>query len=263
MILKLIFANILKIGLLGKPINIKYRKYIMLLNKIIHYKLYEYAINQIYELIKNNTLKPGDKIPPERDLVEFMGISRSSLREGLRVLEARGVIKSKPGGGRFIREIDKESFIDTDNIILRLEKTSILELLEAREVFELKIVEFAVKRASKDDIDEIQKVLIKSKKGKFENSINIVLEENNLDRDFHLSIARASHNFIFVNLVKMEFDLLENIREKTWKIPGRKQEQYLEHLEICKYIKEHNSKRAVEAMQFHLNNIRKAIINFI
>jgi len=95
-------------------------------------RLYESVTEQIINLIKNNELKPGDKLPPERELAEKLSISRGSLREAFRVLESRGLIKSKPGGGRFIREINNEDLIDTENVVLNLEKSSILELIEAR-----------------------------------------------------------------------------------------------------------------------------------
>jgi len=70
--------------------------------------LYENVIEQIMELIKNNELKPVDKLPPERELAEKLSISRGSLRQAFRVLESKGLIKSKPGGGRYIREIRKK-----------------------------------------------------------------------------------------------------------------------------------------------------------
>ena len=111
------------------------------------------------DLIKNNELKPGDKLPPERELAEKLSISRNSLREAFRVLESRGLIKSKPGGGRFIREIRENDHNNTENIILSLEKSSILELLEAREMFEVKIAQIPAQRATSEDIELIKKAL--------------------------------------------------------------------------------------------------------
>ncbi len=110
------------------------------------------------------------------------------------MLESRGLIKSTPGRGRFIREIRKNSHNNTENIILSLKKSSILELLEAREMFEVKIVELAAQRAISEDIELIKEVLNKMneeeelKDGK----------ETESDTEFHLAIAKASHNFVFV-----------------------------------------------------------------
>jgi len=220
-------------------------------------RLYESVIEQIMELIKNNELKPGDKLPPERELAEKLSISRGSLREAFRVLESRGFIKSKPGGGRYIREIRKNGLNNTKNIILSLEKSSILELLEAREIFEVKIAEIAAQRATAEDTELIEQVL---------NKMN---EEEELkddkktesDTEFHLAIARASHNFVFVNIIKLHLDLLRDTREKTQQIPGRREERWREHQAILQAIKEHDIKKAGEAMLKHLRKVREVLAN--
>ena len=218
-------------------------------------RLYESAIEQIMDLVKRSELKPGDKLPPERKLAEKLSISRGSLREAFRVLESKGLIKSKPGGGRYIREIRKNGN-NTENIILSLEKSSILELLEAREIFEVKIVKLAAQRATVEDIKSIEKAL---------NKMN---EEEELkddkktesDTEFHLAIAGASHNFVFVNIIKLHLDLLRDTREKTQQIPGRREERWREHQAILQAIKEHDSKKAGEAMLKHLRNIREIVV---
>ena len=228
----------------------------MKFREITPVRLYESVIEQIMNLIKTNELKPGDKLPPERELAEILSISRGSLREAFRVLESRGLIKSKPGGGRFIREIRKNGHNSTENIILSLEKSSILELLEAREMFEVKIAKIAAQKATPEDIELIEKAL---------NKIN---EEEGLkddkkmesDTEFHLAIASASHNFVFVNIIKLHLDLLKETREKTWKILGRREEQQEEHQTIFQAIKEHNIKKAGESMLKHLRNVKEAII---
>jgi len=220
-------------------------------------RLYESVIEQVVKLIKNNELKPGDKLPPERELAEKLSISRGSLREAFRVLESRGFIKSQPGGGRYIREIRKNGHNDTENIILSLEKSSILELLEAREIFEVKIVKLAAQRATVEDIKSMEEAL---------NKMN---EEDGLkddkktesDTEFHLAIASASHNFVFVNIIKLHLDLLRDTREKTQQIPGRREERWREHQAILQTIKEHDTKKAGEAMLKHLRKVREVLAN--
>jgi len=219
-------------------------------------RLYESVIEQITDLIKNNELKPGDKLPPERELAEKLSISRNSLREAFRVLESRGLIKSKPGGGRFIREIRENGHNNTENIILSLEKSSILELLEAREIFEVKIAEIAAQRATLEDIEIIGEALNKmNQKEELKDD-----KKTESDTEFHLAIAGASHNFVFINIMRLHLDLLKETREKTWKIPGRREKQYQEHQAIFQAIKEHNSKKAGEAMLKHLRNIREIVV---
>lgn len=226
----------------------------MKFKKIAPVRLYESVIEQIMGLIKTNELKPGDKLLPERELAEKLSISRGSLREAFRVLESRGLIKSKPGGGRFIREIRKNGYNSTENIILSLKKSSILELLEAREMFEIKIVELAAQRATTEDIEIIEKALNKMIEEELRND-----EKIQSDTEFHLAIARASHNFVFTNIMQLHLDLLHETRSRTWQISGRKKEQYQEHRAIFQAIKEHNSKKAGEAILEHLRNVKKAI----
>jgi GntR family transcriptional regulator, transcriptional repressor for pyruvate dehydrogenase complex len=232
----------------------------MIFKTITPVRLYEGVTEQIINLIKKNELKPGDRLPPERELAEKFSISRGSLREAFRVLESKGLIKSTPGGGRVIREINKEDFINTENIILNLEKSSILELLEAREMFEVKIVELAAKRATLEDIKSIEEIFnrVNKKKGNGDEEIGYQ-EKTELDTEFHLAIARASHNFVFLNIMRVHFNLLKETREKTWQIPGRKEEQENEHRAIFEAIKERNPQKAAQAMLNHLRNIREAV----
>jgi len=241
----------------GSPSNphSKSKEVDMEFREITPVRLYESVIEQIMNLIKNNKLKPGDKLPPERELAEKLSISRGSLREAFRVLESRGLIKSKAGGGRYIREIRKNGYSNTENIILSLEKSSILELLEARETFEVKIAEIVAQRATTEDIELIEKAL--SRMNKVEISDDNKTES---DTDFHLAIARASHNFVFINIIKLHLDLLKETRERTQQIPGRREERWREHLAILQAIEERDSKKAGEAILKHLRNVREVLV---
>ena len=219
-------------------------------------RLYESVIDQIMDLVKRSELKPGDKLPPERELAEKLSISRNSLREAFRVLESRGLIKSKAGGGRYIREIRKNGYSNTENIILSLEKSSILELLEARELFEAKIVKIAAQRATIEDTGLIEQILNKMSE---EEELKYG-KETESDTEFHLAIAKASHNFVFTNIIRLHLDLLKGTREKTQQIPGRREERWREHQAILQAIKEHDTKKAGEAMLKHLRNVREALV---
>ncbi|MBA7473564.1 HTH-type transcriptional regulator LutR [subsurface metagenome] len=208
------------------------------------------------DLIRNRELKSGDKLPPERELAEKFFISRGSLREAFLVLESRGLIKSKPGGGRYIREIGNVGYNNTENIILSLEKSSILELLEAREIFEVKIAKIAAQRATVEDTELIEQVLNKMNE---EEKLKVE-KKTESDTEFHLAIASASHNFVFVNIIKLHLDLLKDTREKTWQMPGRREKQYQEHQAILQAIKEHDTKKTGEAMLKHLRNVREVLV---
>jgi len=223
--------------------------------KIKPVRVYESVIEQIVTLIKNNKLKPGDKLPSERELAQKFFINRAPLREAFRVLEYRGLIESKPGGGRFIRDLRNDLYTDNEDVILNLTKYSILELLEAREVLEVKIAEIAAKKALEKDIIFIEEVMNKTKYK--ENSVKLIME---YDTEFHLSVSKATHNFVFVNMMKSHLDLLNETREKTMNVPGRLEKQFQEHRLIFEAIRNHDVKKAGEATLDHLKNIRNAIM---
>ena len=218
-------------------------------------RLYENVIEQIMELIKRNELKPGDKLPPERELAEKFSISRGSLRESFRVLESKGLIKSKPGGGRFIQEVGKDHIVYTENMVLNLKKSSILEILEARDVIEQKVAEIAANRATAKDLKAIEETIEGLSKAR--NSQERIESDNN----FHLAIVKSSYNFVFVDIMRLNLSLLNEIRGKNWAVPGRYKNTKEEHQLIYKAIKERNSKKAGEAMLNHLKNVRNSIIN--
>jgi GntR family transcriptional regulator, transcriptional repressor for pyruvate dehydrogenase complex len=96
-------------------------------------RIYEKIVVQIRQLIEEGKLKPGNRLPGERKLAETLGCSRTSLREACRVLEAEGLIVSKPGGGRFIQQLDQDITLKYRfNTVDMLEKTAIIYFLEAR-----------------------------------------------------------------------------------------------------------------------------------
>ena len=119
--------------------------------------LYEEVVNDLYALIDKSQMKPGEKLPPERELTEKLGISRNVLREAFHVLESRGIINSYQGKGRFLRKVPQEEGIETKYYSLskNLERCSMMEAYEVRQVLEVKAVELILRNATEADIDEM------------------------------------------------------------------------------------------------------------
>lgn len=223
--------------------------------KIKAIKRYEDVIKQIKKKISSGELKPGDHLPPERELAELMSVSRASVREALKVLEYMGLIESKPKEGTSIAFVQAE--------VLDKKLTSVFEnknyklindLLEMRQVMEPKIIEFAIIRASDQEISQIE--------DSFQLLTDIKDEELNTKADaiFHLAIAKASHNEFFIELIKSILDMMVEIRRKNISLSAdRKIIVIKEHREILLAIKRRNKEEAVEACTKHLSNIRAFI----
>ena len=119
--------------------------------------LYEEVVNDLYALIDKSQMKPGEKLPPERELTEKLGISRNVLREAFHVLESRGIINSYQGKGRFLRKVPQEEGIETkyDSLSKNLERCSMMEAYDVRQVLVVKAVELIIRNATEADIDEM------------------------------------------------------------------------------------------------------------
>lgn len=120
--------------------------------------LYEDVVEDLYQLIDEQGIEPGGKLPPERELIEKLNVSRNVLREGFHVLESRGIIVSHQGKGRFLRQQPgRTKLVSYDSLGKDLERHSMLEAYEVRQVLEVKGVELIVRNASDEDIDELEK----------------------------------------------------------------------------------------------------------
>ena len=124
-------------------------------NRAARTLLYEEVVKDLYQMIDEEHLKPGDKMPPERELMEQLDVSRNVLREAFRVLESRGVIVSHQGKGRFLRKQLQVSE-STDSLSKNLERCSLIEAYEVRQVLEVKGVELIIRNAAEKDIDDLE-----------------------------------------------------------------------------------------------------------
>jgi len=210
-------------------------------------KLSEKAIDQLKGLIDKGTLKPGDRLPSERDLSLRLGISRGILREALKTLESYGYLNRKPGGGTFIRELVNQ------NRDLSLSETmyraSYLDYLEVREMLEQKVVELAVERASPEELEELDQVVQLLAKAK---------PESELVLQFHHKLALTTKNIILSNFMQANYHLHKDfaLASDVSKNIQRKKEILREHRAILEAIKERNHKKARQAVTAHLKNVR-------
>lgn len=139
--------------------------------------LYEEVVKELYQIIDQDKIEPGDKLPSERELTERLGISRNVLREAFHVLESRGIIVSRQGSGRFLRQLPQTgSAVDQyESMSRNLERYSLQEAYEVRQVLEVKAVELIIRNANEEDLEELKQTLERLKK-RFELTHNTVGE---------------------------------------------------------------------------------------
>ena len=217
-------------------------------------RLYEEIVKQITDLIESGRLQPGDKLPPERLLAEQLNVSRTAIREALRSMESMGYIKSKVGGGTFIKAISIDNILSPFSTILLQDKKLIQELLEVRQLLEAEIAALACQRASQDDIDTMRSTLDNMHKDIESGGIGL-----KGDNAFHNALAAAAKNTAMSKILGLCDELLSKSRESTLLIPGQPIKSLMDHEEILDAVKTGDAELAKELMKQH---IIKAQANF-
>ena len=210
-------------------------------------RLYEEIVKQMIELIEGGTLKPGDKLPPERQLAEELNVSRTAIREALRSLESMGYIESKVGGGTFIREISLDNALLPFSAVLSKDKNLIKELLEVRQLLESEIALLASKRASEEDIERMEAALDLMRQEIDSGEIGL-----RGDNAFHNALAIASQNMAMSKILGLCDELLSKSRESTLRIPGQPAKSLEDHASIFNAIKDKDHLLAQQLMKQHM-----------
>lgn len=216
-------------------------------------KIYEEIVEQIKHLMAGGNLKPGDKLPAERDLAERLQVSRASVREAIRALEMMGFVEIHPGDGTFVRNTNTNDIIQPLAMFLAVEKTSLLEMFEIRRTFEAATARMAAERASDDEIVQIWNALENMRAG-----FNAHDSERGEEYDiaFHYAVAEATHNGLLIRLfrtISAEFTGSVSAARRQLYIDEHNPRKIIEqHLRIYEAIKAHNPDEAEAAMREHL-----------
>lgn len=213
-------------------------------------KVYEQVIEQIKNMIIDGTLKKGDKLPSERDLVEQLQVSRASIREALRALQIIGLIECRQGEGNFIKQNLENGLFEPLSIMFMLQKSESSEIMEIRKIIEVETAALAAQRISDEQLETLEIVI-----NTIKNS-NDEMDNVKIDKKFHYEIARASRNFLILNILNAISSLMDAfIKEARKRIlvdKNNKQVLAQQHEDIYKALKAHNPKKASEAMKKHL-----------
>lgn len=209
-------------------------------------------IDFINQYIQDNNLKSGDKLPSQEHLVEMMGVSRPSLREAVKTLEAKNILEVVNGKGIFLK--DKSPNIISAQVEFGREKESILELIEARRVLERGILHLVIQNAKDEELDEIERIL-----NVIMDKYNKGQKQNIEDRQFHLAIYNSCHNRIMQQLILS----IDSTFAKLWDFPLGMQDPFTDtmplHKSLFDSIRERNERKALSINDKILNMIYKEV----
>ena len=204
---------------------------------------------------KIKSMRVGEKLPSERVLAEEFGVSRNMLREKLRVLANKGMIESLPGKGNYVSNKQEEclvdylekSLFDDDN------KDALLEVVDVRSVIEKAICAKATENATQEDIAELERLC-----ELMEETRTDVKKYNEYDAQFHLRLAAASHNSLYLALLTSLFNISNRRMFLITELyPIRVDSSQIEHRGMIEAIKNRDKKaiKQIASKHYSINDI--------
>jgi GntR family transcriptional repressor for pyruvate dehydrogenase complex len=209
----------------------------------------EIIINEIIQHIKSGELKPGSKLPTERDMSHMFGVGRSSIREAIKALVLSGYLESSQGKGTFIKKDLPVSDMTLSNLQHALAAEQIMELMELRQILECNAVKLAAERARPEDIRRINEALERMQDCKTDFKKFYAP-----DFDFHVAIAEATHNEMICETMKQIIEKSHESYEKF--MPDRlcpPEQAILTARQIVSSIEDGEAEKASECMKAHLD----------
>lgn len=212
---------------------------------------------QFEQLILQGILRPGQKLPPERELAERFDVSRPTLREALHELEERGLIASRPGGANYVAEIVGDAFSESLVALLSSNQDSVFDYLEFRRDLEGLAAARAAEHATESDREYIREVFARMLDA---HERGDAAEEAEIDAELHMAIVEAAHNIILTHVMRSIYGLLRKgvfyNRKAIYRRPETRQTLLAQHRAIYEAVMEGNAVAARAAVEAHLDHIR-------
>jgi GntR family transcriptional regulator, transcriptional repressor for pyruvate dehydrogenase complex len=216
-------------------------------------RLYEQIVEQIEQSVQKGDLKPGDRLPAERELAQQFGVSRTAVREAVKALHEKGLVEAYPGKGTFITSGSSNPMRQSLDRVLRSGQfDGIAHLAEVREILEPEIATLAASRATDDTITSLREAiaLMDGAKGDPDAFIEA-------DLDFHLELAEAAANPLILSLIDSIVGVLREQRLRIFNVQGGPDRGQYHHKKILEAIERRDPQGAREAMRAHLRQVRE------
>lgn len=229
--------------------------------RIANQRIYEQIVGQISQMLKSQVLRPGDRLPPERQLAEEFGVSRTAVREALSALCLAGLLEVRAGEGTFIRSVSEEGLVAPLALLLSIEQDQVLlrELIEVRIALEAESAALAAERWEPDDMEAIEAAMREMEQDPFDGNAGA-----EADWRFHQAIASASGNGIILQIMRMFRESLAGaVKHYRTQLISRSPDQrnviLNEHREIMEAIRSRDPEHAKQRMNHHLERVRRTL----
>jgi GntR family transcriptional repressor for pyruvate dehydrogenase complex len=224
--------------------------------KINRTTLPEEITRRILDAIRSGDFRPGDRLPPEREFAQALGVSRTSVREALKYLTLLGLLEVRLGDGTYLREDSQDGFANAFDLGLLLRRSSAVHLIEARTFLESQLAGLATERGSASDLHEIDLALERM-------ADNLGDPERFLEEDvrFHLAIGHAAANPVLERVLQTIRGFLRVWIQKTLDSKGETRRVLAEHRAIRDAIVARDAAGARAAMEAHLSQRARRLLD--
>jgi len=214
------------------------------------------AAEDIRQMILGGEIKPGELLPSRKELAGKFDVGISTIHEAVKTLEAVGLLEAHPGKGTWVRLDALDSAIRPDMITNRFGQIDAATIYEARFMLEVAMAELAAQKATDEDIAAMWQAF---------DAAQVVIDDDEefarRDWDFHMAIAKASHNVLIETFYHLSRELLLDIVMDVIKVPSVKEEGSKYHQEQAQAIENRDSEAARQAAHNHMLHLKK-LINF-
>lgn len=206
-------------------------------------------------MIGTGHLKPGDNLPPERELASSFQVSRAVVREALGMLAVRGLVSVRQGKPTSVNDVSAWNTLDPQVLMLLRKEDTLHELIELRFMIEPEAAALAAERITDEELAALKPLL--------DPVHNISMEKHvEADTAFHHGIIRATHNAVLLIFMSSVADLLRESRRLTFQAPGAIPRGAAWHNAIMDALERHDPESARHAMIEHLKQVKLALLDF-
>jgi GntR family transcriptional regulator, transcriptional repressor for pyruvate dehydrogenase complex len=213
-------------------------------------RISETIVDQVRQLMRQGQLRPGDRLPAERDLCEQFGVSRVTVREALRMLESSGLVEIRVGarGGAFVTAPSSGRIGDGLADMLSLSVISAANVTEVRLILEVGIVPLLCERATEEDLDDLERMCAVSRDAVAAGDYSM-----DMSAEFHVRVARATHNPALAMLVEsFRGPILMSLEQARATAPEMGNLGTQEHEKFVAAVRRRDCAEATRIMREHL-----------
>jgi GntR family transcriptional regulator, transcriptional repressor for pyruvate dehydrogenase complex len=209
---------------------------------------------RLISLISERHLKPGDRLPSERELAAAMHVSRASLREALRGLAMVNVVEIRQGSGTYVTSLEPKLLVEHLDFVFALNDATFAESLEARQMLEPQLAAAAARNATDEELAQLRVWLERAASG-----VDDPDEFLKADLALHELITQAAHNGIMARFMNSLTRLGMASRTRTSHLPGVRRSSLEEHTRIVAALLRRDAEEAAEAMRCHLEIVHTSL----